>query len=64
MAAYEELPGLVGQKFQTEYFSRKTPKPVVQKSIAKVSKVPLRAFHNYPQPEVGYGQISSHYFRL
>jgi hypothetical protein len=24
MAAYEELPGLVGQKFQTEYFSRKS----------------------------------------
>jgi hypothetical protein len=24
MAAYEELPGLVGQKFQTEHLSRKT----------------------------------------
>jgi hypothetical protein len=45
MAAYENLPGFVGQKFQTEYLSRKLSKPAVQKSIAKVSSVPLRAFH-------------------
>jgi hypothetical protein len=39
MAAYKELSGLVGQKFQTEYLSRKPSKPVIQKSIAKLSKV-------------------------
>jgi hypothetical protein len=39
MAAYENLSGFVGQKFQTEYLSQKKPKPVVQKIITKVSSV-------------------------
>jgi hypothetical protein len=38
MAAYEELPGLFGQKFQTEYFSRKNTQTSRSKIITKVSK--------------------------
>jgi hypothetical protein len=51
MAAYEELSGLVGQKFQTVHLSEKPPKPVVQKFNAKVCKVPIAAFNdpvNFP----------------
>ncbi len=40
MAAYENLPGFVGQIFELSIYLEKTPKSVVQKIITKVSSVP------------------------